>query len=85
VADERPVFLFDRGHQARAFRDFYPVGVDLFYGGRYPEYLDPAEDLDADRLARLAAAQRPALREIRERLARAPTPAECTTAMLGAR
>jgi hypothetical protein len=74
LANEQPVFLFDRGHLARTIKPFYEVARACHFGGWEPTYLDPAQVLRARDLEHLAAMQKPALRALRERWQSLPTP-----------
>ena len=64
VANELPVFFFDRGHMA-VFDRLYRAGLKCHYDGWEPEYLDQQMPLDLSDLAQLASRQIPELRRIR--------------------
>ncbi|MBI4342469.1 MAG: hypothetical protein HY599_03770 [Candidatus Omnitrophica bacterium] len=76
VANELPIFLFDRGHLARTIKPYYEVARSWLYGGWEPTYLDPTQVVSREVLADLARAQKPALRALRERWQALPTPDE---------
>jgi hypothetical protein len=74
VANELPLFLFDRGHLARTIKPFYDVARACHFGGWELPYLDQQDALDADALRELATAQRPVIRALRESWEASPTP-----------
>jgi hypothetical protein len=74
IANELPVFLFDRGHLARTIKPYYEMARAFYFGGWEPSYLDQQELLTPHALAELAAAQKPAMRALREQWQLSPTP-----------
>ena len=74
VANELPLFLFDRGHLARTVKPFYEVARACHFGGWELPYLDQHHALDADALRELATVQRPVMRALRASWQASPTP-----------
>ena len=74
LANELPVFLFDRGHLVRNVIPLYGRIVDWYYQGWDPIYLDPGQELRVEHLGRLADQYRTAAREITAHWRRSPSP-----------
>jgi tetratricopeptide (TPR) repeat protein len=73
--NERPVFLFDRGHLVRNVTPLYGRIVAWYYQGWDPIYLDPEQDLRAAPLGALADEYRQAAQNVVAGLRRSPSPA----------
>lgn len=82
LANERPVFFFDRGHVSRTIEPFYQVALSFHFGNWMPTYLDQRRQLDPRALAELAEQQKPAMRAVRERWQASPTPAQLVDELL---
>lgn len=76
VANELPIFFFDRGHLARTIKPYYDIARSCHFGGWEPTYLDQRQPLDPRTLAELGEKQKPALRMIRKRWESSPSPDE---------
>ena len=74
LANQLPMFVFDRGHLARTIEPFYQVALSAHFAGWVPAYLDQSQPLDPRTLADLAERQRLGTRAIRERWQSSPTP-----------
>jgi len=72
--NERPVFLFDKGHLVRNVIPLYERIVQWYYQGWDPIFIDQDQPLVADALAPLADAYREGARSIGPFLRRAPAP-----------
>jgi tetratricopeptide (TPR) repeat protein/glycosyltransferase involved in cell wall biosynthesis len=72
--NERPAFLFDRGHLVRNVFPLYERIVEWYYQGWEPVYLDQQQPLTLEALAGPAEAYRRGAHEIRGSLRRAPEP-----------
>jgi len=83
LANELPVFLFDRGHLARTVKPYYEMARSCHYGAWEPPYLDQTHPFDLRELAELAARQKPAMRMIRERWQSSPTPDQLVDQLMG--
>jgi hypothetical protein len=82
LANERPVFFFDRGHLSRTIKPFYEVALSRHFGSWEPVYLDPERPLDLGELEELAGQQRTALSTIRKRWEASPSPTELLDQLL---
>ena len=76
VANELPVFVFDRGHLAHAIKPFYPVALSCHFGGWEAPLLDQTRRLDPSALEELAEEQKPTMRAIVARWRSSATPDE---------
>jgi hypothetical protein len=81
-SEQRPVFFFDRGHMARVVGAIYPLGLQCYYLGWKPSYLDQTEPLDLNVLEVLAEDQRPAIRSVLEHRHLSPTPDQLVDMLL---
>ena len=82
VANALPVFVFDRGHLARAIKPFYQVALSTHFGGWVPPFLDLGARLEPHDLADLAEKQNLAMRVILDRWRSSPTPDELVDRLL---
>jgi hypothetical protein len=73
--NERPAFLFDRGHLVRNVFPLYERIVQWYYQGWEPVYLDQQQPLTVEALAGPAETYRRGAHEIRGSLRRASAPA----------
>ena len=82
MANELPLFFFDRGHLSRTIIPFYDHGLRTHFGEWTPTYLDQEDSLNPNSLAKLAMEQKPALRAVREYWQASPTPEQVIDQML---
>ena len=76
-----PVFFFDPGHNAHLLSSLHETGLKYFYLAGPPIYLDVERPLDATALIQPGIDFRQSARDIFERLARLPTPADMVNAL----
>ena len=79
-----PVFSFDAGHTAQLSEALHQAGLEHYFMGRAPRYLDLEQPLDAAALATSFEGFRESAREAIARLAPLPTPPEMVEAILDA-
>lgn len=82
MANELPIFFFDRGHLSRTIIPFYDFALRTHFGEWTPTFLDQEGPLETSTLADLAAQQKPALRAVREYWQSSPTPDQVINQML---
>jgi hypothetical protein len=85
LANELPVFLFDRGHFARTVAPYYELARTCHLGGWEPSYLDQRQLFSPYVLAHLAKAQKPVMRGLRERWQLSPSPDALVDQLLSSR
>lgn len=83
LASELPVFFFDRGFLSRAVKPFYDAAQACHFGGWEPRYLDQRQLFSPYVLAHLAKQQLPAVRALRERWSRSPSPDDLMRQLVG--
>jgi hypothetical protein len=74
MANELPLFFFDRGHLSRTIKPFYDLALRTHFGEWTPTFLDQGDPLEPNSLAKLAADQQSALRAVRQYWQASPTP-----------
>lgn len=84
IANELPVFPFDRGYYSRTIKPFYAIARECYLGGWEPTYLDQRQLFSPYVLAHLAKAQKPVMRALRERWQLSPTPDRLVDQLLSA-
>jgi hypothetical protein len=80
-----PVFFFDEGHNARLLEPMRRAGLDRYFMGGTPAYLDVEARLDAARFAGRRGEFREAARAALAKLASLPEPSGMVRAILAAR
>ena len=83
LANELPIFVFDRGYLSRALKPYYEAAKACHFGGWEPKYLDQRQLFSPYVLAHLAKQQRPALRQLRQRWQASPSPDAVIRQLLG--
>jgi hypothetical protein len=82
LANERPVFFFDRGHLSRTIEPFYEAALAHHFGRWQPAYLDPVRPVGRARLSLLAERQKAAMPAIRAHWEPSPAPARLLDQLL---
>ncbi len=82
VANEKPVFAFDRGRLARTVRSLYAAGQAAHFGGWAPPRISAKRLPVPKELEFLAGKQELAMRVVRERWQASPTPAQVVERLL---
>ncbi len=79
-----PVFSFDAGHTAQFSTALREAGLEHYFMGESPRYLDIGQPLDAPAIAQSREAFRESARRAVARLARLPTPRAMTDTLIEA-
>jgi hypothetical protein len=79
-----PTFFFDRGHNARLLEPLYAAGLEHYYLGTKPAFLDIDRPLEASALLGMKPGFARSAQESLRRLERLPGPAEMVGALLNA-
>jgi hypothetical protein len=82
VMNRQPVFFFDAGHLVRAMPPFFEAGLNHFYAGNAPHFLDLDATLSAEGLAVSAVDEDRKLERARQRFTQSPDPGQMVELLL---
>ncbi len=85
VMNRLPPFFFDRGHLARAMPAVLRLGIENYYAGAEPAYLDLEEPLVPSKLATIAASEDRRFENARARFSSSWSPLELVESLVEAR